>query len=385
MAMTLYYVANARIPTQKAHGRTIAQFCAAAGEQGHDVTLVVPKRKNNISEDVFSFYGVSESFSVKFLTTIDLFWAEKWIGRLAFMIQSLSFIVSLKLWLFFKSRKNTVVYTREPWALAFGLWGFTTVFEAHVLPRRFTALFGWLVRRAKLVVAISQSLGKRLLALGASHVTVEPSPVAYELFAQQHAPEKVREELEIPQDKFVVMYTGSFTTMNQDKGLKVMIEALAKLPEDIHMVAVGASERDHAVYSDVAKQHGVVDRIALHSFQPHETVAKFHQAADVLAMPFPMTEHYNTHMSPIKMVEYMASQRPIVASRLNTITEVLTDDHAWLCEPDSVESFVEQVLAVQKVREEKVQEKIAKSFAAAKRYAVAERTGRILDLISDTM
>jgi len=51
-----------------------------------------------------------------------------------------------------------------------------------------------------------------------------------------------------------------------------------------------------------------------------------------LLMPFPDTPHYAYYMSPIKMFEYMAAGRAIIATNLPSIREVLTDDNAVLIE-----------------------------------------------------
>ena len=54
--MKLYYIANARIPTEKAHGVQIMKMCEAFVDAGHEVKLIVPKRKNPIQEDPFAYY-----------------------------------------------------------------------------------------------------------------------------------------------------------------------------------------------------------------------------------------------------------------------------------------------------------------------------------------
>jgi len=53
-------------------------------------------------------------------------------------------------------------------------------------------------------------------------------------------------------------------------------------------------------------------------------------------MPFPWTQHYAYNMSPLKMFEYMAAEKPILATRLPSVMEVLVDgENAVLAEPDN--------------------------------------------------
>ncbi len=72
--MRIYYVANARIPTEKAHGIQIMSMCEAFASLGHEVTLVVPKRKNTLTDDPFLYNGVAKNFSIEQIATLDFPW-----------------------------------------------------------------------------------------------------------------------------------------------------------------------------------------------------------------------------------------------------------------------------------------------------------------------
>jgi len=58
-------------------------------------------------------------------------------------------------------------------------------------------------------------------------------------------------------------------------------------------------------------------------------------AFDVAAMPFPWTEHFAYYASPVKLFEYMASGRPIVATGLPSTQEILIDGETALLVPPS--------------------------------------------------
>ena len=70
--MKLIYIANARIPTEKAHGVQIANNCSAFAENGAKVVLVAPRRKNIIKENCFEFYSLENKFQIIRLPVIDL-------------------------------------------------------------------------------------------------------------------------------------------------------------------------------------------------------------------------------------------------------------------------------------------------------------------------
>jgi glycosyltransferase involved in cell wall biosynthesis len=82
-----------------------------------------------------------------------------------------------------------------------------------------------------------------------------------------------------------------------------------------------------------ASELGVLGRVILRGTTTQKMLALYQKASDVLMMPFPDTPHYRNHMSPVKMFEYMAAKRPIIASNLPTIREVLNDKNAILVPP----------------------------------------------------
>jgi len=67
----IVYITNSRIPTEKAHGIQVMSMCMAFVEQGYDVDLLIPNRKNILTKDAFKFYGIEKSFRIKKLFTLD--------------------------------------------------------------------------------------------------------------------------------------------------------------------------------------------------------------------------------------------------------------------------------------------------------------------------
>src|SRR3989338_2603983 len=71
----LVYVANLRLPTEKAYGIQITKTCEALADSGLEVTLISPKRKNpNIKENIFDYYSVKKIFSDKLVDAPDFYW-----------------------------------------------------------------------------------------------------------------------------------------------------------------------------------------------------------------------------------------------------------------------------------------------------------------------
>ena len=70
---------------------------------------------------------------------------------------------------------------------------------------------------------------------------------------------------------------------------------------------------------------GYENRIQIVSHIPKIELLKFIEVADALVLPNSAKDKMSLFTSPIKLFEYMASKRPIIASNIASIAEVLTD------------------------------------------------------------
>lgn len=68
----LLYIANARIPTERAHGLQMNKMCEAFAAAGNEVTMLAPTRRNPISADPYSFYKTSKTYRIEYLPCPDL-------------------------------------------------------------------------------------------------------------------------------------------------------------------------------------------------------------------------------------------------------------------------------------------------------------------------
>jgi glycosyltransferase involved in cell wall biosynthesis len=126
-------------------------------------------------------------------------------------------------------------------------------------------------------------------------------------------------------------------------------------------------------------------------FVPVNIVPKYLAASDVLLIPYTNRVEDNTgciitdFMSPLKMFEYMASGRPIVASKLSVITEVLKDkENALLFEPEDEQDFINAINVT--LEDTELAQRIARNAGdEVKKYKWSERTKAILSFSSDRL
>lgn len=383
--MKLIYIANARVPTEKAHGIQIAQMCEAFSDNDVEVELVVPKRFNNIKKDPFEYYSIKKNFKIKKLPCLDLIVLGRYIGRLGFLIESASFLLCVLLYLFF--RKSDIIYIRDKLFSPIAVFKQNVFFEVHGFPKKFF-LYSFFIKRTKGLVVITGKLKDLFLRAGLieNRIFIAPDGVDLKKFDIEDKKQIYRKEFNLPEGKKIIGYVGRLETLGEEKGADILIKAfgiIKKENDDVLLCFVGGPSERIKEYQGLANRMGLKQEDIVFIKQvEHKMIPKYLKTFDILAMPFPKTEHYAYYMSPLKLFEYMASKRPIVASDLPSIREILNEKNAVLVEPNSPEEFAEGIKKV--LVDSDIVEKISnQAFQDVQKHTWLERSKNILKFIKN--
>lgn len=330
----LFYIANVRLPTEKAHGMQIMKSCEALARAGFQVELIVPRRKNPMQTDPFTYYAVERNFSVKNLPVFD----TVRFGRFGFLLELFSFLVMARLYLF---GKKGIVYTREA---PVGLFFKTFALETHTIPESLGLFRRILYQRARMHSVLTSFIKQELMRIGVSEHRIIIAPDAVDL-AQFDIPlskEAARERLRLPLEGNIVLYAGSFFLYDW-KGVDTFLEAAREFDDDTLFVLVGGSEREVRE----AKTKWGRKNILFLGYQPPQSIPAYLKTADALVIPnkkgTTMSERYT---SPLKLFEYMAAGRPIAASRLPSLEEVVSEREVAFFEPNSADDLARAIREV---------------------------------------
>jgi glycosyltransferase involved in cell wall biosynthesis len=115
---------------------------------------------------------------------------------------------------------------------------------------------------------------------------------------------------------------------------------------DTHLLLVGGGEEDRARLRNLEAFAAARDRIRFQDQVPPDEVPLYLRAADVLVLPnsgrFAISRHYT---SPMKLFEYMAAGRPMVASDLPSLREVLNhEENALLVPPEDPKALAQAII-----------------------------------------
>jgi len=351
--MKLIYVANSRIPTEKAHGVQIMNTCAALSAalaaQGDSLELVIPARANSISADPFDYYGVPRLFRIRRLATVDLM---RWSDAVppVFALQTFTFLISL-LWKRMRGAwpRDAVWYGRDELVMGpLALFSRDVFWETHLPARNMFARMA--ARRARGIVCVTEGLAEHcrsILHAPADKVSVIRNGVDAAAFdAMPSDKASVRRELGLPPvPAKLVTYSGSLALYSW-KGVDIFMDALARLGSlDVRFLLVGGSPKDVAALTTRYPD----PRFIFAGLVPSEKVRAYLTASDILVLPNksgdPMSEKFT---SPMKLFEYMASGVPIVASDLPSVREILPADAGVFVHPNdpaALASGIGQALA----------------------------------------
>ncbi len=359
--MKIAVIAPSGLPSRRANAIQTLQMANAFARLGHEVLLLAypthPRRpalaqgekgerwftpslsqthlersfKQVDWQDLAAEYGLASPFEVDWIE------ARSWARRYDYALQA---ILKAQRW------GAHCLFTRLPQAAALAsLWGKATIFEAHDLPRGGAAqLFRLFLlgRGAKRVVAITQALANDLTETypllakqGAKFLTIAPDGVNLDQYTPVLSPAAARQKLrtdgwELP-NGFIAGYTGH---LYRGRGAELIISLACALPQ-AHFLIVGGEKEQKEELEQQFKSRQLANYTLTGLVAPAQ-IPLFQMACDVLLMPYQERVAASSggdiapYLSPLKLFEYLASARPILASDLAVLGEVLNAENAVL-------------------------------------------------------
>lgn len=179
------------------------------------------------------------------------------------------------------------------------------------------------------------------LGLSRKLVTVIPNGVSPSEFSPSPLPSR---NGRLP----VLLYIG---TLADWQGLDVLIRALPKILEQrsvgLRIVGRGRSRQKKSLLKHIRKL-GIEGRVILQPAVPHHEVPGLIAESDICIAPLGLNDRNVTQGAcPIKLLEYMASSRPLIASNMPIVRELVREDvDALLFSPNDPEDLARQVLTL---------------------------------------
>jgi glycosyltransferase involved in cell wall biosynthesis len=178
----------------------------------------------------------------------------------------------------------------------------------------------------------------------------------------------------------VIGYAGHLYSW---KGVDLLLRAVAMVPAAKALIVGGHQrEPDLARVKTLATELGIAERVTFTGLVAPAEVPAHLTRAMVLVLPNPASAISTLYTSPLKLFEYMAAGRAIVASDLPSIREIVRDnEEALLVEPGNAEALAAAFARL--IHDRALAERLARAaHSAAPEYTWARRAEKLERLFS---
>jgi len=312
--MRIDYLSASEIPSRTGNSVHVMKMCNAFGAQGHEIVLYA--RKGNPAKiDPYAQYGVQDTFPIIFFPWPKL----RVVGPLIYVWR-----VFFRL---LRSPRPDLFYSRYVYLIFLASFlGVPCIYEAHVFPagpieRLVEAL---LVRRRtfRRLVVISDALRRDYLkaypSLGAGRMVVahDSADIPREKFDRQDGK---------PIDSKAGLQVGYVGQLYPGKGMEIVSQLAPRFPE-LTFHVVGGRDEDLNFW----KERTGFPNLIFHGYVNPGDIGRYYRQFDIMLAPLlnKVTLEggkgdISRWTSPLKVFEYMAHGKAIMASDLPVLREVL--------------------------------------------------------------
>jgi glycosyltransferase involved in cell wall biosynthesis len=237
------------------------------------------------------------------------------------------------------------------------------------------------LRAANHVVVVSEALKRELMTsarMPGDRISVVLNGVNVELFARLYDDKSIRRRYNLRPSP-TVTFVGSFQPWH---GVELLVSSFNRVRSrvpDAQLILIGDGPGRDLVATQIA-QMGLAKGIKLLGQLSQEQVAEILSVSDVAVAPYPF-QHADIVGTPLKLLEYMAAGKAIVASTA-PIHEIIEDQITGLrvppADPDALAEAISRLLSDQALR--------ARLGASARRQAQEQHSwDRVAEELSTTI
>lgn len=311
------------------------KVCSALAEVGHEVRLWLPGHDPQLAwSELATHYGIQQAFELSWLRSIGA------LRRYDFCLRA---VLAGRRW----GAELFYLWPYQAAAIASRL-GLPTLLEVHdrpagnTGPRLFRLFLGGKGARRVLVTtqALRAGLAERYgQAMASDFALVAPNGVNLERYQALPSPSEARALLGLPEG-FTVGCTGH---LYSGRGIGLTRDLARRLPGVRFLWAGGEPEAVERWRARLMEQG--TENLQLLGFVPNERLPIVQAACEVLLLPYRRRIAASSGgdiagtTSPMKLFEYLAAGRAILASDLPVLREVLNADNAVLLPPEDLDAW----------------------------------------------
>jgi len=199
----------------------------------------------------------------------------------------------------------------------------------------------WTLRSARRLLFTSSDYGavssvRPLLRGREAIIDALPNGVDVHRFTPGEASPALRQQYGLKPEERVVLLVAALDSAHYFKGVPVLLEALARLPEQVKGVFVGDGDL-RAAYVERAHALGLANRVFFPGRVSEDSLVDHYRLADVTVLPSTtMGEAFG-----LVLLESLACGTPVIASNLPGVRTVVAEGvDGWLVAPGDVDALI---------------------------------------------
>ena len=376
---------NDSVPSYFAHSFSVMKMAQGFFSLGNYVEVVTNNSLrallNRIKiQDIASHYGISKEISVKYIRSSLKSYVS---GFTAEDSDSCKKVLD-----YIRKNRFDFIYCRDyfvPYAAVKA--GVPTIVESHSVNydhpglKKIYEIAG--MDSFKGLVTIHKKIKEAHVKRGIleNKILVLEDGVDLDLFDIEDDRNYWRSKLGLDTEKRYVIYSGH---LYKDKGIEFILKLAKRLEsyDELRFLLVGGFKKDKRSWEKYCKK-AKIGNVSFVGFVDNIKLPGYLKAADCLILPYDTSMPYKVMdidtTSPLKLFEYMAAKRPIVATAISSITKILKDKHnSMLVEPDSIDGFSSKILDAVFNKENSILGE--RAFIDVGRNTWKERAGRTITL-----
>jgi len=199
--------------------------------------------------------------------------------------------------------------------------------RSPILVSLFRRMERFVLRNSDSIIVICRDLMDTVVGLGCGQKALQIENFL-DFPAREYPAEAVASKKRefAPAGEKVVLYTGNFEPY---QGIPLLLRAAQRVGPGAVFVLVGGSGKSLDEMKTLAGELGIAEKIFFVNKVPPSEVSLYLALADVLVSP-----RISGTNTPLKVYSCLRSGKPLVATRLWTHTQVLSESHAVLSDPD---------------------------------------------------
>jgi len=344
--MKILYASTVNIGTKKGSSVHFLNLARALQSRGHEVVVVALGRPACGNANGLKVYSVPKIMASKATTLLT------------------DLLLGLTIFRLTVTTRFDVLYHRgialaNRWACLFGIPSITEVngiqvdeFRAAGMSELGLRLYRYrekqIVTNARRVICVTEGIRDQLVGrYAAPHDQCIVLPNAADTVLFRPRPKmKCQEQVGLIPENYNIGFVGAFQPWVDFDSLLRAVQILRNQNVPVRCTFLGDGDRYQEVKQQV-KQHQLTERVQLIGYVPHKMVPCWIGAFDVCVAPFTRARNELIGLSPLKLFEYMACARPVVAAALpGTIEPVETAQSGLLYPVEDTNALAQCLLSL---------------------------------------